>query len=384
MTPAAAVARSRSLAGAFLAAVLLLASLGLPVAPAKAQTLPSGVLVQRGPQGSPPLTQQTVDSVTNFLEWVLDAPFTGAQRQEIKDTLVAEWQDADPATLETIAQIISFQGELAKAGESQRLAARQTLQPILLSSAREDVDDPFSGVLLSAYEAAHTPIAAGNPPLTRQVSDAYAETMLFMLQVVSTGDVWTVDKAVDASLKNGFAQELSAGYAGLEAPQQQILAQMPVLRAALREAWPALSAAERGQLRDQWRPIVQGMLSPLDCESFVALAGSNFVEGTQDNATRLRGCWNDHPQLAPPEYRPAQPAQPAQQAQAQPAQPAQQNAVQAQAQQNAAYLKAQQGLMNSHNTYIHMSNVLTQNHASNMNAILTMGGSNYRYEVKYR
>jgi hypothetical protein len=375
MTPAAAVSRPRFLAGAFLAAVLLLASLGLPVAPAKAQALPAGVLVQRGPQGNPPLTQQTVDSVTNFLEWVLDAPFTGAQRQEIKDTLVAEWQDADPTTLETIAQIISFQGELAKAGESQRLAARQTLQPILLSSAREDAGDPFSGVLLAAYEAAHTPIAAGNPPLTRQVSDAYAETMLFMLQVVSTGDVWTVDKAIDTSLKNGFAQELSAGYAGLGAQQQQILAQMPVLRAALREAWPTLSATERGQLRDQWRPIVQGMLSPLDCESFVALAGSDFVEGTQDNATRLRGCWNDHPQLAPPEYRQVQQAQ---------AQQAQQNAVQAQAQQNAAYLKAQQGLMNSHNTYIHMSNVLTQNHAANMNAILTMGGSNYRYEVKYR
>jgi hypothetical protein len=31
-----------------------------------------------------------------------------------------------------------------------------------------------------------------------------------------------------------------------------------------------------------------------------------------------------------------------------------------------------------------MSNVLTQNHVANMNAILTMGGSNYRNEVKYR
>jgi hypothetical protein len=116
------------------------------------------------------------------------------------------------------------------------------------------------------------------------------------------------------------------------------------------------------------------MLEGMDCQTFVGLADADFVEATAANIARYRSCQR--------ESAPAPTAVP--QPTAAPRPSAANDPVAQQAQQNAAYRAAQQGLMNSHNTYVHMSNVLTQNHAANMNAILTMGGSNYRYEVKYR
>jgi hypothetical protein len=215
-------------------------------------------------------------------------------------------------------------------------------------------------------------LAPGSPPLTRQTTDAFADTMVFILQVVANGDTWDLERADDAALKNGMAQGLAAGYAAFPADAQQALAQMPELRSVLYQAWPLLDEDDREELRDQLRPSAQSMLDGMDCQTFVGLADADFVEATTANIARYRSCQR--------ESAPAAAAVPQPTAAPKPAQP---NPVAQQAQPNAAYRAASQGLMDSHNTYINMSNVLTQNHAANMNAILTMGGSNYRYEVKY-
>jgi hypothetical protein len=221
-------------------------------------------------------------------------------------------------------------------------------------------------------------LAPGNPPLTRQVTDALAETIVFVLQVVATGDTWDLEGADEASFKDAMAQGLAAAYSGMEPAAQQAMAQLPQLRTALREAWPGLAEAERDALRAELRPGVEAMLVGVDCQTFIGLAEADLVEDTLDNVARLLDCWNEEiAQPAPPGQHPA--AQPSQ-----PSQPSQPNPVAQQAQQNEAYRRAQQGLMDSHNTYVSMTNMLTQNHAANMNAILTMGGSPYRYEVKYR
>lgn len=222
-----------------------------------------------------------------------------------------------------------------------------------------------------AQGAAGAVLAAGSPPLTRQVTDAFADTMVFIFQVVANGDTWDLEKADDAALKNGMAQGLAAGYAAFPPDAQQALAQMPELRTVLYQAWPLLDEDDREELRDQLRPSAQSILDGMDCQTFVGLADADFVEATTANIARYRSCQRESvPATAVPQPTAAP-------------KPAQSNPVAQQAQQNAAYRAASQGLMDSHNTYINMSNVLTQNHAANMNAILTMGGSDYRYEVKY-
>ena len=233
-------------------------------------------------------------------------------------------------------------------------------------------------LLAHAQGATGAVLAPGNPPLTRQVTDAFADTMVFIFQVVANGDTWDLEKADDAAIKSGMAQGLAAGYAAFPPDAQQALAQLPELRTVLYQAWPLLDEDDREGLRDQLRPSAQSMLDGMDCQTFVGLADADFVEATAANVARYRSCQKESapaPAAAPQPTAAPRPAQTAQ--------PAASNPVAQQAQQNAAYRAASQGLMDSHNTYINMSNVLTQNHAANMNAILTMGGSNYRYEVKY-
>jgi hypothetical protein len=226
-------------------------------------------------------------------------------------------------------------------------------------------------------------LAPGNPPLTRQVTDAFAETMVFVFQVVAAGDTWDLEQADDTALKDAMAQGLAAGYTAFPADARQALSQMPELRAVLYQAWPLLDDDDREALRQQLRPSAQSMLESMDCQTFVGLADADFVEATSANIARYRSCQKESaPAPAAVPQPTAEPTVAPRPAQTSPS--AANDPVAQQAQQNAAYRAAQQGLMNSHNTYINMSNVLTQNHAANMNAILTMGGSNYRYEVKYR
>jgi hypothetical protein len=345
----------RTIAWAVLAALVSLAPMAWRSVPAYAQTT---ILAA----GYPPLTVQTVDTVNTFLEWVLDAPLSAAQRLEVRDSLIASWRRGDAEAMATVAQIIGLQTQVEQAGETQRALARAQIQPVILDSAHQQPNDPVSGVMLAAYEAAHRPIAPGDPPLTRQVADAYTETMVFVLQVVATGDGWAVNKDVDTWFKDAMAEGLAANYPAYGAAQRQALAQMPVYRAAIHEAWPSLPAAERTQLRDQWRPIAQGMLAQVNCEAFDGLSSGNFVENTPENVAHLRRCWEEQPDL--PGARETAAARAASAAQA----PA------AQSPAPPSY--------GSHSSYVAMTNMLTTQYAASMNAIFTMGGSSYHYEVK--
>ena len=75
--------------------------------------------------------------------------------------------------------------------------------------------------------------------------------------------------------------------------------------------------------------------------------------------------------------------------------PATQNAVAAQNQpalteaqrklrSQQAYAEAMSRLQSSHSSFVGMMNLNTISHVANMNMIATMGGSPYRYEVRYR
>jgi hypothetical protein len=108
--------------------------------------------------------------------------------------------------------------------------------------------DAVAKMMVQIYDAAHQPIAPGNPPLTRQASDATLEVMFFMAcQVNRQGDV-----PVTQQMKDQCAKALAEGYAKLNAQDRQRIAQMPMAWAALRAVWPELPEAERSKLRDQW------------------------------------------------------------------------------------------------------------------------------------
>jgi hypothetical protein len=228
-------------------------------------------------------------------------------------------------------------------------------------------------------------LAPGDPPLTRDVSDASAEVSVFMLKVVATGTASAANMSLDGDLLDVWADALRGDYRSMSSDEQHMLAGMPLLRGALREAWPQASASERATLREAFRPIAEGWLAGMSCDSFVSLADAGYVEKTQANVQRYTKCdvaFDDADldleddvvertlsvgAAAPGPVAAAAPAAAASVASESP---------------TAAYQRASAGLAASHNMYTHMSNVLLENHVGNMNAILNMGNNDYHYVYK--
>jgi len=133
-------------------------------------------------------------------------------------------------------------------------------------------------------------LAPGDPPLTRDVSDASAEVSVFMLKVVATGNASAADLSLDRELLDVWADALRSDYRSMSSADQQMLAGMPMLRGALREAWPQASSSERASVREAFRPIAEGWLEGMSCDSFVSLADAGYVEKTQANVQRYTKC----------------------------------------------------------------------------------------------
>lgn len=291
---------------------------------------------------------------------MLDAPLTQGQRQEIEDATVAGWQRGDTETMGTILAVVRDFGQIAALGETQRIQVRQALQPALLDQARQQPDDELSAWMLGIYDAAHTPIAPGTPALTRQVAEAYAEVQYFLLSVVATGEGRRLDQNVGPAGRDVWTRAIDDDYPRYSAQQQQ-MAQMPLFRAAIREAWPALPDAERARLRDQWRPVVQGMLAEVSCGTFVALAQVDLVEPTEGNLRRFSGCRSPEA-AAPAETRPLLQSKP----------------------EDVRLTQDDVRLDYNPNAYTFLSNLQTTSHVGTMNMISTMSGSPYRYTTTYK
>jgi tetratricopeptide (TPR) repeat protein len=96
------------------------------------------------------------------------------------------------------------------------------------------------------------PLAPGNPPLTREVSDALAEFVAFIIsETMGTALV------ADQPFKDSWAQMLAANYRSRSAAEQERLSHVPEVWASLRGSWPQKGEEERAKLRDEWREILK-------------------------------------------------------------------------------------------------------------------------------
>jgi tetratricopeptide (TPR) repeat protein len=196
-----------------------------------------------------------VDRLAGFFEWVLEAPLTAQQRTDLTDQLVQAWRKGDTAQIDGMAQILAVEAQISQHPPAERDLLREQMQPALLAELRKQPNDEGGRWVLGIYESSHTPIAAGDPPLTRQVADAYAEVLAFVISQVLGNDL-----AASMEVKDQFAKSLTVDYANYDAAAQQALAKMPLYWAAIRLAWPALSVEEQESYRKQWTPGVVALL----------------------------------------------------------------------------------------------------------------------------
>jgi hypothetical protein len=136
--------------------------------------------------GEPALTMLTVVRVIDFLEWALDVPFTQEQKLRVQEELVKVWKANNRMEIDGCVELIKVRQQLRGQEKVKQDLARVAIQEEALKQWRVGKDD-IDKCLVAIYDAGHKPIAAGDPPLTRQVTDAVAELTYFMASQLDGG-----------------------------------------------------------------------------------------------------------------------------------------------------------------------------------------------------
>jgi hypothetical protein len=202
--------------------------------------------------GTPPLTQAKVDQVADFLEWLLEVPFTDEQRRMIAGNMIESWKKNDREEINGIEQVVQLRGQLSAMTRQQKELARQAAQPELIKQARNETD-PVAKMIVQVYDAAHQPIAQGDPPLTRQATDALLKTLFFMASQVRGG----AEVTPTPEMKEQWAKALAGSYEQADEAARKEMAQMPLRWAAMRMAWPGMSEQDKATAKAQWAQAPQ-------------------------------------------------------------------------------------------------------------------------------
>jgi hypothetical protein len=228
--------------------------------------------------GNPPLTEETIGRFAEFFEWAFDVQLTNDQLEVLRQYTVDSWTQKKTSDINDVVQLVQQQIDLSKLPADQRSYVRVKIEPDLLAQMRQQPNEPMARWALAVYEASHKPIAAGNPPLTRQGTDAFLEALFFM-----AGEVSGQQTVPDQKMKDDWAQALVANYSKMSADQKQQIAGMPLYATTMRMAWPELSGDVKAKYRALWAEQLKSML-PSAAE---APAASNRAAGGKKSVAEM-------------------------------------------------------------------------------------------------
>lgn len=347
--------------------------------------------------GKTPLTEGMSTRYVDCLAWLLELDFTSADRARLRAMLIDDWKKEKTADIKSDLDVLELDRQVQALKPEERDFIRRKLQPDVIKSLTADTQNENSQWLLKLFNEANRPIAAGDPPLTRRISDSFADLFCFILAEAG-GKQITADKP----FKDAWSQLMVQKYAGFTKEAQANTAKMQDLWPAIKAAWPRASEEEKNQLRAQWKqmlatvlpkdPVIvaaehaAGDLASLAKRDRNSLTPAELRKGADDCdrvAAGLRkeggdsnlAMANQAEQMAR-QFRSAADNSVAA-ASRQTLSPAERAA-----RSQQAYAEAMSRLQSSHSAFTSMMNMNTISHVSNMNMIATMGGSPYRYYVK--
>jgi hypothetical protein len=201
-----------------------------------------------------------VQEATKFFEWLLDASLTVEQRGQFRDSLAQSWLSRNQDEIQSTVNVIQFADQLNSKTPQEREVYRQLLQAKFLAQMHSQPNSVLALWVLNIYDSAHKPIAPGNPPLTQQVVDAYAEAVSFVLRESMGRGYYTADRA----FKDALTQPLIARYPQLSADEQASMARIPLQWALIQAEWPKTPVPEQQKLRAQWRLALQPLLKEVN------------------------------------------------------------------------------------------------------------------------
>ncbi len=198
--------------------------------------------------GNPPLTRYMLDETGDFLEWLMQVPFTDAQKATIEEEIRSSWKKNDRKEIDGVGEVLKARQQLAALKPAERDVVRQSALDDAIKQWRTEKDSPSAKIMIEIYENAHKPIAAGNPPLTRQNVDAFAEFLCF-----AAGQTAGINYTPPAEIRDKLAAAVAEKYAGIAPAQRAVIARMPLVWASLRVLWPEISDAQKKQYVDAWK-----------------------------------------------------------------------------------------------------------------------------------
>jgi hypothetical protein len=119
-----------------------------------------------------PLTESMVDFYINYQAWLLEVPFTPQQRSKLRAMVLQGWKEQDANWMDYDRSSLDFANILLTLPLDDREFGRPGNQAETLKQLRAD-KSIRAHWFLAAYEEAHRPIAAGNPPLTESMVSHY-------------------------------------------------------------------------------------------------------------------------------------------------------------------------------------------------------------------
>lgn len=201
--------------------------------------------------GDPPLTDVTIVKEQAFFEWLFETQLTAEQHRRLEEELVNAWKNKDAKQIRTATDNLRNYDDMEKMSPDERDMMRTQVQPQLIKELHRD-KDPLNQWGVGVYESAHKALVAGKPPLTRQVTDAYAELVAFVLSETVGGEPYEPGRA----FSDAVAKAVTSEWRRLKPAEKASLAATPMLWAAARATWPTLAAAEKDKFKTAWKTAV--------------------------------------------------------------------------------------------------------------------------------
>lgn len=293
--------------------------------------------------GNPALTEDLVNRTSGYFAWLLETPITNGQKATMRELLVKSWRQHNSNEMNGALQVAEAYSRITHLPVEQQKIVRERLLPDTLKAMREQRGEPILKELIEIYDASHRPIAPGTPALTRQMTDAYLEVILFIRSV--SGEQHFAEPT--SELKEKWARAIAQHYPEFSQEQKEQLAKMPLLNAAMSVWWNRLPEAERASYKQSWR------------EQFA----SDESQAAQSDES-----------------------QPAQSAASQPAESAVSQPAPSAAPASGSSASSQELIrrsMEQHQSYMDMMNFSMKMHYSRMNSINILGGNPYLYVNAY-
>jgi hypothetical protein len=201
--------------------------------------------------GNPPLTESMVSHYTTFVFWLLELPGDYTLQLRLRSMIQEDWKK--PKDLESDMKLLDLQLDMARYenGQVERLFARSVVQPDMVKKMRADKGNPDAQMFVAAYDTAHPTIAAGNPPLTRQATDAWTELFCFIRNQSGAPHMDATE-----AVKDTIARAIRESWSKNSPEQQKDLSEMPRTWALVRFAWVRNKGDERQRILAAWQPVV--------------------------------------------------------------------------------------------------------------------------------